>query len=144
MALVRQNAHLIITYGEEDVQVQANARQAALTQAAWVVDVDTRGTLADLSDDVITISGGNQDLFGSSAPAPAAGATQVAIANVVFPSDCHRNPNTGIAVVQQIGTGGGGLLFLDFHSRCDGRADVTGATTASLLLLGDSVPLTLN
>src|SRR5262249_32299257 len=63
MTVVPQQSRLIIAYLQQDVSFTSDAQttMAGLEQTAWVVDVDTLGT-ADPSDDVITVSGGEQSL----------------------------------------------------------------------------------
>jgi hypothetical protein len=141
MTVVRRDTHLLISYAQQNVETRADASTSAqLDQTAWVVDVDTRGT-EDPSDDVLTISGGDQSLLAMAGARAKADVTQVAVGNAVFRPGCRKNPTEGIAVVQRAGTEGGGMLLFTFHSACDGRADVTGAVTPYRPLLGESVPL---
>lgn len=141
MTVVRRDAHLLISYQQQDVETTAGASTSArLAQTAWIVDVDTRGT-EDLSDDRLTVSGGDQSLFALSGARQQADVSQVAVGNAVFSAGCRRNPTEGLAVVQRAGTEGGGVLLFTFHSTCDGRADVTGAMAPYALMLGESVPL---
>jgi hypothetical protein len=141
MTVVRRAAHLLISYQQQDVETSAGASTSArLEQTAWVVDVDTRGT-ETLSDDRLTVSGGDQSLLAVAGARQQGDVTQVAVGNAVFSAGCRKNPTQGIAVVQRAGTEGGGMLLFTFHSSCDGRADVTGAMTPYALMLGESVPL---
>jgi hypothetical protein len=141
MTVVPQNTHLLISHLQQDVETRTGASNSAqLQQTAWVVDDDTRGT-DDPSDDVLTISGGDQSLFAMSGARTQADVTQVAVGNAVFSAGCRRNPTEGIAAVQRAGLEGGGWLLFAFHSACDGRADVIGAMAPYGLLLGESVPL---
>jgi hypothetical protein len=141
MTVVRREAHLLITYQQQDVETAADASNSArLEQTAWVVDVDTRGT-EDLSDDRLTVSGGDQSLFAMAGARQQGDVTQVVVGNAVFSAGCRRNPTQGIAAVQRAGTEGGGMLLFAFHSSCDGRAEVTGAMAPYGLMLGESVPL---
>src|SRR5215470_1186768 len=140
MTVVPQQSRLIIAYLQQDVSFSSDAQTtiAGLDQIAWVVDVDTLGT-ADPSDDVITVSGGDQSLLAASGALIAANVTQVAVGAAVFHSGCRKNPNEGIAAVQQVGTLGGGWLLFSFHSPCDGKADVAGALAPYELMLGRPV-----
>ncbi len=144
MTVVRGDAHLLISYQQQDVETTTTtagtSTSARLEQTAWVVDVDTRGT-EDLSDDRLTVSGGDQSLFAAAGARQQGDVTQVPVANAVFSAGCRRNPTQGIAAVQKAGTEGGGMLLFTFHSTCDGRADVTGAMAPYALMLGESVPL---
>src|SRR5262252_8295655 len=142
MTVVPQQSRLIIAYLQQDVSFTTDSQTtiAGLQQIAWAVDVDTLGT-PDPSDDVITVSGGDQSFFAASGALTAANVTQVAVGAAVFHSGCRRNPNEGIAAVQQVGTLGGGWLFFTFHSACDGRADVAGALAPYELMLGRPVTL---
>jgi hypothetical protein len=141
MTVVRHDTHLLISYQQQDVETTAGASSSAqLEQTAWVVDVDTRGT-EDLTDDWLTVSGGDQSLFAMAGARQQGDVTQVAVGNAVFPAGCRRNPTQGIAAVQRASTAGGGMLLFTFHSACDGRAEVTGAMAPYALMLGESVPL---
>jgi len=142
MSVVPQQSRLTIAYLQQDVSFATDSQTttAGLQQTAWVVDVDTLGT-ADPNDDVIRVSGGDQSLLAATGAVTAANATQVAVGLAVFHSGCRKNPNEGIAAVQQVGTLGGGWLLFTFHSVCDGKADVTGALTPYELMLGHSVSL---
>ena len=142
MTVAPQGSRLIIAYAQQDVSfgTDSQATMVGLEQIAWAVEVDTLGT-ADPSDDIISVSGGDQSLLAASGAVTAANATQVAVGAAVFHSGCRRNPNQGIAAVQQVGTLGGGWLLFNFHSACDGKADVVGALAPYELMLGRPVPL---
>lgn len=134
--------HLVIAYGEEDIEVgNGNTGGAGVKQVAWVVTVDTAGT-DDPSDDSIAISGGDQTLFAADGSTPEADLTQVAIADAVFKPGCRKNPSSGVAVVQRAGSEGGGWVLFNFHDACDGTADVAAALAPYELLITDSLPLT--
>ena len=141
MTVVPRDTHLLISYAQQDVETRTDeSTSARLQQTAWVVDVDTRGT-PDPTDDILTVSGGDQSLFAMAGARSQGDVTQVAVGNAVFHARCRRNPSEGIAAVQRAGTAGGGMLLFTFHSTCDGRADVTGALSPYGLMLGQSVPL---
>ncbi len=141
MTVVPRGSHLLISYLQQDVETTMGASNSArLEQTAWVIDVDTRGT-ADPTDDLFTVSGGNQSLFAMAGDRPQGDVTQVAVANAVFHAGCRKNPAEGFAAVQRAGTSGGGMLLFTFHSACDGRAIVTGAMAPYELMLGESLPL---
>ncbi len=142
MIVVPRGSRLLVTYAQQDVEASGSeaSNSARLEQTAWVLDVDTRGT-EDPTDDLLTVSGGNQSLFAMAGDRPQADATQVAVANAVFHAGCRKNPAEGFAVVQRAGFTGGGWLLFAFHSPCDGRADVIGAMAPYELILGKSVPL---
>jgi hypothetical protein len=132
--------HLVVAYGEEDIEVGTSIPAAGVKQVAWVVDVDTAGT-DDPSDDSISVSGGSQSLFALGGTTSAGDVTQVAVGDAVFNAGCRRNPNSGIAAVQRASTSGGGWVLFHFHDACDGNADVAAALAPYELLITDSLPL---
>jgi hypothetical protein len=133
--------HLVVAYGEEDIEVGTTRLPAAgVQQVAWVVDVDTAGT-DEPSDDSISVSGGSQSLFALGGTTSGGDVTQVAVGDAVFNAGCRRNPNSGIAAVQRAGTSGGGWVLFHFHDACDGNADVAAALAPYELLITDSLPL---
>ncbi len=133
--------HLVIAYGEQDILLATgDAASAGVKQVAWVVEVDTAGTV-DPTDDRIAISGGDQLLLASAGATPAADLTQVAIGEAVFEPGCRRNPGSGVAAVQRAGTRGGGWVLFWFHAGCDGTADVAAALAPYELLITDAMPL---
>ena len=133
--------HLLVTYGEEDIQVgSGTATSAGLEQVAWVVDVDTAGT-DDPSDDTLSVSGGDQVLLAALDSRAAVDVTQVAVGNAVFEPGCRRNPSSGVAAVQRAGTLGGGWVLFWFHEACDGTTDVAAALAPYQLLISDALPL---
>ena len=135
------DGHLIIAYGEEDIRVgTAAASSAGVKQVAWAVEVDTAGT-DDPSDDVVSVSGGDQVLLAAGGSAPEADVTQVAVGNAVFRAGCRLNPSSGVAAVQRAGTRGGGWVLFLFHEACNGTADVVAAMAPYELLISDSLPL---
>jgi hypothetical protein len=142
MTVVPQGSRLIIAYAQQGVSFGTDSQttMVGLQQTIWGVEVDTRGT-ADPSDDIINISGGDQSLLAGTGPGAAADITQVAVGAAVFHAGCRRNPNEGIAAVQQVGTLGGGWLLFTFHSACDGKADVSGARAPYQPMLGRPVTL---
>jgi hypothetical protein len=141
MTVVPQGTHLTVAYLQQDVEAASGATSsAALAQTAWALDVDTRGT-PDPTDDILTVSGGNQSLLASAGAQQQASVNQVAVADTVFNAGCRKNPNSGLAAVQAAGTTGGGWMLFTFHSACDGKVDVTAATAPYELMLGESVPL---
>ena len=135
------SGHLIVAYGEEDIEVgTTTSPTAGVKQVAWVVDIDTAGT-DDPSDDTLSISGGDQVLLASGGATPSGGLTQVAVGDAVFEPGCRKNPGSGIAAVQRASTEGGGWVLFLFHDTCNGTADVVAAMAPYELLISDSLPL---
>jgi len=141
MTVAPNGTHLEVAYGEEDIGIATGQMVGgAVDQIAWVMDVDTRGT-DDPSDDVLSISGGDQSLLVASGDKPDADITQVALGNAVFAAGCRKNPSSGLGAVQRAGTRGGGWLLYNFHSTCDGTTNVIAAMAPYELMLGEKVEL---
>ena len=96
MTVVPQGSRLIIAYAQQDVSfgTDSQATMVGLEQIAWAVEVDTLGT-ADPSDDIISVSGGDQSLFAASGAVTAANATQVAVGDAVFTPGAAEIPMKG-------------------------------------------------
>lgn len=108
--------HVTITYVDQNVNV-SSGEQVNASQSAWSIDVDTRGTLTDVTDDMATISGARQVVQGASVQ-------QVTLSGVVMDAQCRKNPIDGSATVSNTGIGSISTTIVSFHSACDGKADV--------------------
>jgi hypothetical protein len=146
-AIVKDPATL--TAGEKDAvflklnKTASNDASANVNMDAWIVDRNDRGT-PDISDDTYSISGGGQYI---EAVPGSASVLQLGMADVVMGS-CLLNPNSGFAVLNELESSTSSVVLatalLSFHSSCDGKAKVTGATGNYLLANGKSIPLNLN
>ena len=108
--------HVTITYVDQNVNI-SSGEQVNASQSAWSIDVDTKGTLTDVTDDVATISGARQVVQGASVQ-------QVTLSGVVMDAQCHKNPIGGSATVSNTGVSSINVTVLSFHTACDGKADV--------------------
>ena len=116
-----------------DVDVVANDDMASLEESGWVIDVATRGTPGDPSDDLMLINGVRQWAGVGSDPT---GAAQTGLTMVVMDARCPLNPVSGYGLMQAVTTDIQllGDTFLYFHEECDGKARILfslGATTPS-------------
>jgi hypothetical protein len=93
VAVQGDSAHYTVAYSGQDVSVSGST--ALVGQSTWTVDVDTRSTPGDPSDDVYSITGGMQ---GTSTRV-----TQVELTNVVLDPGCRSNPISGSGVQQAVG-----------------------------------------
>jgi hypothetical protein len=99
------------------------AGATALTaQSSWTVKVDTMGTPDDTNDDVLTVDGADQGVAGISVK-------QVTATNVKLDPSCTLNPVSGMGVIQEVSTFHISQDTINFHSACDGKADVDGHLT---------------
>jgi hypothetical protein len=109
--------HVTVAYVGQNVMVSSGATLAA--QSSWTVDVDEKMTPGDPSDDSYTINGAQQG-------AGTSGTAQVTLTTVVLDPSCRKNPTSGMAVLQLVGTGSIEQDTINFHSACDGKVDVVG------------------
>jgi hypothetical protein len=112
--------HQTVAYAGQDVTV---SQGAALGQSSWTVDVDDKSTPADPSDDVYTLAGAQQGVAAGSGATVA----QVTLTTVVLDPSCRKNPISGMAVMQKVGSSTLDEVFVTFHAACDGKVDVKGA-----------------
>ena len=118
----------------------------AVEQHAYIIGIEQNGTPGNLADDSFTITGGGQlievvDNRG--------GIIQQALLNVLVENDCHANPKSGYALIKNTSAGGNslpelGTAIFDFHSQCDGMADISIATGVYIKANGKSIPLNFN
>jgi len=118
----------------------------AVTQNVWFISVDPKGTLSDLYDDVVTVNGGGQIVEANST---SGGILYHAMIGTVFCySACASNPTAGTAFVQNFKASGSsvdlGNFTMNFHSTCDGRADVLLATGKYAASTGKTIALGWN
>jgi hypothetical protein len=106
-----------VAYAGQDVMVDSGATLAA--QSSWTVSVDDKGTPGDPADDVFTLTGAQQG-------AGTGQSGQVTLTEVVLDPSCRKNPVSGDAIIQQVGTSSIEQDHVHFHAACDGKADVQG------------------
>ena len=111
---------------------------------AWIIDRDDRNT-PDVFDDTCSISGGGQYMEESSG---SVSVLQLGMGVVVMGSDCLLNPNSGLAVLNEMESSSSNIVLANavilFHPLCDGKADILAATGNYLLSNLGSIPLNLN
>lgn len=113
----------------------------AVTQNVWHITIDP-GNDDDLTDYEYEITGGGQIV---EAEQNSAGVFYHAMINTRFSMDqCDRNPIYGTAFIQNLQAGSVidlGSILLDFHSECDGKAEVTLATGEYAVANGRDISL---
>jgi hypothetical protein len=124
VAISRSGDTVTITYVGQNVSLLSGAAALA-AQSNWTVEVDTKGTPADPSDDDYSISGGSQS-------GGQGGGSQVFMTGVEVTAACRANPVDGTAVIQSASETSGSQEIVRFHQECDGKADVGLTGTVSL------------
>ena len=99
-------------------------------QNVWFITIDQKSTPSEILDDEFRITGGGQIV---SASAGSGGILYHALINTHFNySQCSFNPILGTGFIQNLQASGSsidlGNITMDFHSSCDGRAQVAFAT----------------
>jgi hypothetical protein len=101
----------------------------AVTQNVWHISVDPLNTPVNFYDDVVTVNGGGQIATVNS---NSGGILYHAMIRTKFNFEqCKSNPISGTAFVQNFKVGSVldlGTILLDFHSTCNGKAEITVAT----------------
>lgn len=123
-----------------------NDISVAVEQHAYFIQVDQEGTPDDLSDDYFTITGGGQLIEVTDNKG---GVIQQALLDVLIENTCLMNPTNGYALIKNTSAGGNtlpelGTAIFNFHSQCDGMADISLATGVYILSNGKSIPLLFN
>jgi len=114
-----------------------------VAQSQWIVDVATRGTPGDPSDDRMSVTGASQE---AGSGAERANAKQTAMIMVEMEATCLRNPVRGYAMIEAVNTSevmDNGITMLGFHPTCDGEANILLSIGASSLSTGTTVRLNL-
>ncbi len=114
-------------------------------QNVWFINVDQRGTTANVMDDKITINGGGQIVEARS---ESGGIIYHALIDTkVDFSSCTLNPVSGNALSQNFKAGASfidlGNSLLSFHGSCDGKAHVDLSTGKYLGYNGKQISLNL-
>ncbi|RAW00344.1 hypothetical protein [Pseudochryseolinea flava] len=114
----------------------------AVTQNVWHISVDQRDSPINFYDDDVTVNGGGQIATVNS---KSGGVLYHAMIKTKFNyNECQSNPISGSAFVQNFKAGSVldlGTILLDFHSACNGKAEITLATGKYLRANGDDVML---
>ena len=121
--------------------------EVSLGMDVWVVEVDDGATPQDYTDDQYAISGAGQYIHagghGSSTQA-----LQLAMANAIVTWNCPHNPTSGLAAMNEVGTGASlpvvASALITFEPQCDGNAKVTLATGNYIAANGSSIPVDLS
>ena len=102
---------------------------AAVSQNSWFITIDKGDSPSDIYDDRYTVYGGGQI---AEVTALSGGLLYHAMIDASFrPDECLLNPITGVGFIQNLKVGTQtdlGHIFLNFHTRCDGKAYVEIAT----------------
>jgi hypothetical protein len=150
------NLQLEMSQGKIDIEVEKlkvprpENVSVAIEQNAWIIDIDPYGTWNDFTDDVYTITGGEQDVSTVSDPAGnAANILQLAMIEITVDPGCLRNPVSGFAVHRETGIKTAresqlddlilGTILYTFNESCTGKIKVPVATGSFLLSTGQEV-----
>jgi len=114
----------------------------AVTQNVWHISIDPANTPTNFYDDEVIVNGGGQIATVSS---QSGGVLYHAMLKTKFSYEqCNINPIGGSAFVQNFKGGSFldlGTIMLDFHSICNGKAEITLATGKYVRANGDDVVL---
>lgn len=118
---------------------------AVVKQNIWFINIDQRGTTANIMDDKITINGGGQIVEARS---ESGGIIYHALIDTkVDFSSCRLNPVSGNALSQNFKAGKSfidlGNSLLSFHGSCNGKAHVEFSTGKYLGYNGKEISLNL-
>jgi hypothetical protein len=118
---------------------------AAIAQKVWFMDIE-RNNPNNVYDDFYTVNGGGQVLEARST---SGGILYHAMIDTEYSfADCEINPTDGTAFIQNVKAGGStidlGNITFNFHSGCDGKADVIVATGKYVGSNGKSINLNFN
>jgi hypothetical protein len=117
----------------------------SVSENAWIIRVDDNNTLSNPGDDTYSAFGAGQyvEVFDAKAQI-----VQLTMINAAMSPACTRNPSTGYAFWQNMGTDKSGPdighVFLTFHPSCDGKARVTVATGVYVRSIGRDIALGLD
>ena len=147
---------LNISQGEIDYSIESlraprpDDVSVAVEQNAWAIEVRHGDSWTDFSDDVYTITGGEQEIASLANPEiNAASVLQMAMIGIQIDPSCLKNPLSGFTVLREIKveTGPGsrfddlvlGTIFYTFEGSCSGTVKVPLATGSYILSLGQEV-----
>jgi hypothetical protein len=121
LTVTRAMNDVSLRYTWQNVNVQSGIETLS-AQSSWTVDVDLGMTPDDPSDDTYTIAGTDQGVSGQ--------VSQISANGVVVKPSCRLNPVAGSATIQKVSTVTIVQATVNFHSVCDGRAEVDGQSMA--------------
>ena len=163
--VARRGSDLLITFAEIDIDIGSEADdpsaltanqvaqeldrlntpipteyEVAVGMDAWVVEVFTQGTVDNLDDDHMFISGGGQYV---AVDGTAVDVYQLGLVGVEMDATCTQNPMDGLAIIQAVDTQNFifGQAVLEFDRVCDGRAKVLIANGNYIGTIGDNIDL---
>lgn len=118
----------------------------AVEQHAYIIEIDQHETVTNLNDDSFIITGGGQLIEVTDNKG---GIIQQAMLDVLIEAGCQENPRNGYALIKNTSAGDKtipelGTAIFDFHSLCDGMADISLATGVYIRSNGKSIPLNFN
>lgn len=117
----------------------------AVSQNAYFIDINTKGTLNSVDDDSYTISGGGQFIEVEDNSVEIA---QQAFIDAYISSSCQLNPLSGMGLLRITGVEEDkypemGSVLLEFENTCEGKAKVTVATGIYATSNGKKIPFIL-
>jgi hypothetical protein len=149
-AAVRSDQRIYIGYAGENIKAKNGTLPSAyIQQTAWLVDIDTRDTALDPTDDHLLITGGTNGagIDGDNPVAIGSGeisnveSRQMAFIGVEIDPSCPRNPIGGYAIIDGLSLKDPGITGLRFHRSCDGEVDVIASLGPAIASSGSSIPI---
>lgn len=124
---------------------RANDVYVAVTQNAYLIDIQTQGTPGNLNDDAYIITGGGQLVEVTN---NAAEIVQVAMIEVKIAPECNHTPVNGMSLIRVTGLENQGFpemgtALLQFNDDCNGKAEVVVGTGMYLASNGRNVSFIL-
>lgn len=117
----RSGNTLTIRYTGANAVAGAGGSAVAVGAAnTWDIDLDTKGT-PDPNDDSMTVD-------ATSASAGVGSTRAVSIKDAVLSASCRQNPTAGSADITAVSGFIPTITKIQFHSACDGKAEVDGST----------------
>ncbi|MFC2115654.1 hypothetical protein ACFLTU_04225 [Bacteroidota bacterium] len=159
---VRDSVELHLKMGPGDIRIELDrleeprpeSTEAAIEQNAWIIDADPAGTWNLFSDDIYTITGGEQDIsvlnerFSSET-----GIIQLAMIETQIHPDCILAPRDGFSLLREISVSTGpensledmvlGTVLFRFVDECTGQVEIPLATGNFITSTGKKVNLEL-
>jgi len=121
----RSGSTINVSYsGARAVAAGSSTAAAIGASSSWDISVDTKST-PDPADDRFTVEASSAS--GSASGIASARATS--LRGVVVDSSCRSNPTAGSADITEVSGFVPRIIKIQFHSACDGKAEVNGAAT---------------
>lgn len=159
---VRDDVELNLHMGLASIQIELDrveksrpeTTETAISQNAWIIDVDPAGTWNLFTDDSYTITGGEQDVSVlTDWQSTETSMIQLAMMETQIKPECILAPMHGFAVLSEIGVDTGpresiddlvmGTVFYQFNAPCTGKVDIQLATGNYITSIGKKVDLGL-